>query len=87
MPGSSDGARLPGCLIELRLKSRRRRWTADKLRSRYGPETRVEKLIQLLDEVDEVVGLAVLGARANGRRLTLQVCLLSLTLLAILLPV
>jgi hypothetical protein len=47
----------------------------------------VERLIQLLDEVDEMVGLAVLGARANGRRLTLQGCLMSLTLLALLLPV
>ncbi len=47
----------------------------------------MERLIQLLDEVDEVIGLAVLGARANGRRLGLQGCLLSLTLLALLLPV
>jgi hypothetical protein len=60
---------------------------ADKLRSGNGPEDCVERLIQLLDEVDEMVGLAVLGARANGRRLTLQGCLMSLTLLALLLPV
>jgi len=60
---------------------------AARLRSKGGLERVVERLIQLLDEVDEVVGLAVLGARANGRRLALQWCLLSLTLLALLLPV
>ncbi len=47
----------------------------------------MERLIQLLDEVDEVVGLAVHGARANCRRLALQGGLVSVTLLALLLPV
>lgn len=46
----------------------------------------MERLIQLLDEVDEVVGLAMLGAWANGRRLVLHGSLLAVTMVALLVP-
>jgi hypothetical protein len=46
----------------------------------------MEKVVQLLDEVDEVVGLIVLGVRANASRIALSGCLFALALIAILLP-
>lgn len=47
----------------------------------------MERLIQLLDEVDEMVGLAVLGAQANSRRLVLHGAFLAVTMVALLIPV
>jgi hypothetical protein len=47
---------------------------------------RVERVIQLLDEIDEIIGLFLLGARANSARIVLSGCLLTLALIAVLLP-
>ncbi len=46
----------------------------------------MERVVQLLDEIDEVVGLVALGVRANANRLVLNGCLLLLTLFAVLMP-
>lgn len=71
---------------KLRLRSHFRAAVTDKLLSCNGPENPVERLIQLLDEVDEMVGLAVLGVWANGRRLVLNGSLLVVTMVALLVP-
>lgn len=46
----------------------------------------MEKVIQLLDEIDEIIGLFLLGARVNSARIVLNGCLLILVLIAVLLP-
>jgi hypothetical protein len=59
----------------------------DKLpRRRSLGNRRVEKVIQLLDEIDEIIGLFLLGARVNSARIVLSGCLLTLALIAVLLP-
>jgi hypothetical protein len=82
----SSDERKPGHSSELRLRSHFGVTAADKLLSCNGPENPVERLIQLLDEVDEVVGLAMFGAWANGRRLVLLGSLLAVTMVALLVP-
>lgn len=47
----------------------------------------MERLIQFLDEVDEVVGLAVLGLGAHRRQLAVQAGLLAVAVAALLVPV
>jgi len=46
----------------------------------------MERVVQLFDEIDEIVGLVALGVRANANRLVLNGCLLVLTLIAVLIP-
>lgn len=46
----------------------------------------METVVQVLDEIDEVVGLLWLGARANGRRIALNAALFALAVVAMLLP-
>mgnify|MGYP001813189612 len=46
----------------------------------------MEKVIQLLDEIDEIIGLFLLGARVNSARIVASGCLLTLALIAVLLP-
>ncbi len=46
----------------------------------------VEKVIQLLDEIDEIIGLLLLGTRINSARMVLNGCLLTMALVAVLLP-
>lgn len=46
----------------------------------------MERVVQLLDEIDEIVGIFLLGARVNSARIVLNGCLLTLALIAVLLP-
>lgn len=57
------------------------------LMKRSSGRRRMEKVVQLLDEIDEIIGLLRLGIMASSDRIRLNAGLLSLALVAVLLPV